>query len=242
MDTASSPIIRDPYQTEASPDRLAAEEALLRRFVTDHRWERMTTVLAARTRYLSVAVEDIFQPHNASAVLRSCDAFGVQDVHIIENRNHFHVNPGVELGTAQWLSLFRYRHAPRATEEAFDALRQRGYRVVATTPHTNDVTLPDFDLARGPAVLVFGTEKEGLSDAALAAADEFVRIPMHGFVESLNISVSAAICLQQLTGALRDTSIAWRLQQHERAVILNRWLRRSVRQAEQIVLRELGPR
>src|SRR6056297_3817142 len=101
--------MKDPYDTEKDDNRLIAEESVLRRFVSDRRWERMQAVLDQRSRYISVAVEDIYQPHNASAVLRSCDAFGVQDVHIIENRNRYRVNPGVELGTAQWLSLYRYR-------------------------------------------------------------------------------------------------------------------------------------
>ncbi|MCG8478882.1 MAG: RNA methyltransferase [Spirochaetales bacterium] len=239
--------------------RLREEERILRRHVTDRRWRRMHDVLDMRSRYLAVAVEDVFQPHNGSAVLRSCDAFGVQDVHIIENRNRYRTNPGVELGTAQWLSLYRYSSphlkevaetarvltettaepALPGTDEALRTLRRLGYRIVATTPHRDDVTLEEFSLEAGPAVLLLGTEKEGLSEAALHRADEYLRIPMRGFVESLNISVSAAICLQTLSARLRATDLPWRLSAYERLLILNRWLRHSVRNADLIVDREL---
>ncbi len=246
----------DPY-APVDEERLREEEHILRRHVTDRRWQRMQDVLDMRSRYLAAAVEDVFQPHNASAVLRSCDAFGVQDVHIVENRNRYRTNPGVELGTAQWLSLYRYspppppgadrsEHAlaertaaPAGTEAAIRTLRRLGYRIVATTPHRDDVTLEDFSLEEGPAVLLLGTEKEGLSEVALDHADEYLRIPMRGFVESLNISVSAAICLQALSARLRVTDLPWRLSDYERLLILNRWLRRSVRNAELIVAREL---
>lgn len=191
-------------------ERRNAEIELLRRFVTDRRWTRMQQVLAARTRYLTVAIEDIYQPHNASAVLRSCDAFGVQDVHIIENRNRYRINPGVELGTSQWLTLRRY-HRPdpdrplRATEECITQLRRSGYRIVVTSPHQSAPTPEEISLDSGPLALLFGTEKEGLTETALAMADESLRIPMVGFVESLNISVCAAISLQILARRLRTT-------------------------------------
>ncbi|MFP4151348.1 MAG: TrmH family RNA methyltransferase [Alkalispirochaeta sp.] len=265
--------MKDPYATDKSDERLAAEEEVLRRFVSDRRWERMQHVLDQRSRYISVAVEDIYQPHNASAVLRSCDAFGVQDVHIIENRNRYQVNPGVELGTAQWLSLYRYRasgfstapsttpispegvseqFAPSAsptttgttpsgegTLEAIGALRAAGYRIVATTPHRDDVDPDTLPLGDGPIALFFGAEKEGLSETMLHSADEYLRIPMRGFVESLNISVSAAVCLNRLGDRLRQEGHSWRLPREHRLRILNRWLRSSVKNAAKILEREL---
>lgn len=231
----------DPYRDERSDAELDRDISILRRHVTDARWERMSAVLDARTRRLATVVEDIFQPHNASAVLRSCDAFGVQDVHILENRNRYQVNPGVELGTAQWLSLFRYPHED-ATLSAYAALRSRGYRIIATTPHARDVAPEQLDLHAGPVALVFGSEKEGLSAQAMEAADGYLRIPMRGFVESLNISVSAAVTLQVLTGRLHASSLPWQLDLRDRRVILARWLQRSVRQAGLILERERGRR
>ncbi|MFW5689545.1 MAG: TrmH family RNA methyltransferase [Spirochaetota bacterium] len=201
-------------------------------FVTAERLERMEAALAERTRYLTVVVEDIYQPHNASAVLRTCDCFGVQDVHIIENRNRYRVNPGVELGTAQWLTLRRYRERENNTAAALEAIRARGYRIVATTPHTDQVALEEFDLGAGPAALVFGNELDGLSPVALDHADAHLVIPMYGFVESFNISVSAAIVLHHLTHALRSSGLDYRLSADEREAVLLGWLRSSVGRAD----------
>lgn len=198
-------------------------------FITDQRREKINSVLALRQRYITVVLEDIFQPHNASAVLRSCDAFGVQDVHIIENRNRYQINPDVELGTAQWLSLTRYGAAENNTPAAVAALKARGYRVVATAPHSDDCLIQDLDLKSGPIALMFGTELTGLSDSAMELADEFVRIPMHGFVESFNISVSAAISLFELDNRLRASHIPWKLDDEDREDIRYQWLKASLK-------------
>lgn len=237
--------MKDPYAIDKTPKQLQQEVEILRRFVSDRRWDRMNRVIDQRSRLISVAVEDIYQPHNASAVLRSCDAFGVQDVHIVENRNKYRVNPGVELGTAQWLSLFRYQRAKNSAEldgtvQAFGAFRHAGYRIVATTPHRDAWDLESIPLDTGPMVILFGAEKEGLSAYALDNADEHLRIPMRGFVESLNISVSAAITLQRLGERLRNGSVGWSVTPTDRVIILNRWIRSSVRNASMILERELG--
>ena len=222
-------------------------------FVTERRLARMREVLAQRTRYITVCLEDIYQPHNASAVLRTCDCFGIQDVHIIENRNRFTTNPTVELGTAQWLSLMRYRagdteksaqsngsagsahgNAHRNSRRALLSLRRDGYRIVGTTPHTDDVELEQLDLDAGPVALVFGNELEGISDEVRELADEFVRIPMHGFAESFNISVSAAIALHHLSWRLRSGDEAHLLSEQEQEDVLLEWLRGSIQRIEQI--------
>ena len=200
--------------------------------VMPERIATMRRVLAERTRYLSVVIEDIYQPHNASAVLRTCDCFGIQDVHIVENRNAYRVNPGVELGTAQWLTLHRYNSEPENTPAAIDQLRTAGYRIVATTPHTEQRSLDDFDLDAGPVALLFGNEPDGLSETALNLADEHLVIPMVGFVESFNISVSAAIILHTLSGRLRSSRIAYHLSPEESNEILLQWLRKSIGRAD----------
>ena len=213
-------------QPDTCPDDSLAE--YLSRFVTEERLARILQVLSERTRYLTVVLEDIYQPHNASAVLRTCDAFGIQDVHVIENRNTYEINRNVELGTAQWLTLRRYRDAASNTETAVSELRAAGYRIVATSPHARQQSLEQFDLDAGPAAILFGTEKEGLSQTALSLADELVSIPMYGFVESFNISVSAALVLHQLTGRLRESGIDYSLSPRERAELYLHWLRGSI--------------
>lgn len=204
----------------------------LKNIVTEHKWQLFNQVIQSRTRYLTIVLEDIFQPHNASAVLRTCDCFGVQDVHIIENRNEYTVNPDVALGASKWLDLYKYNQEANNTLSTIKTLKEKGYRIVATTPHTNDVNLEEFDLEKGKAALFFGSELPGLSDVVMDNADEFLKIPMHGFTESFNISVSAAIILHHLTFRLRQSDINWKLDDKERDAVLLNWLRISIKNSE----------
>ena len=209
----------------------------LRQFVTEHRWNLFQQVIESRTRYITVVLEDIYQPHNASAVLRTCDALGVQDIHIIENRNEYRVNPDVALGAQKWLSLHKYNGKENNTLDAIEHLRSKGYRIVATTPHRNDVELKDFDLTGGKVALFFGSELPGLSEDVLDNADEYLKIQMYGFTESFNISVSAAIILHYLTAKLREADLPWRLSDHEKKEVILQWLKNSVRNADALLRR-----
>jgi tRNA (guanosine-2'-O-)-methyltransferase len=200
-------------------------------FVSDHKRELFNKHVQYRTRHITVAVENIFQPQNASAVLRTCDCFGVQDVHVIENNNEYVVNPDVALGASKWLNLHRYSKEENNTVECINALKAKGYKVIATTPHTNDVTLDELPID-GKIALLFGTEKEGLSDLAMEHADGFMRIPMYGFTESFNISVSAAIILHHLTEKLRASDINWQLSEQEVLDIKMDWVRSVVKHAD----------
>ena len=200
--------------------------------ITAERLQKMNTVLRNRTRYISVALENIFQPHNASAVLRSCDAFGIQDVHIIENSNRFSSNSAVDMGTSQWLTLQRYREKKNNTIHVIEAFKDQGYRVVATSPHADDIDLEEFDLTRGKAVFLFGTELDGLTPEAMEAADEYVKIPMFGFVESFNISVCVALTLHRLVLSLHESELDWHLSEHEQMILLHKWLKNSIRKPE----------
>ena len=202
-------------------------------FVSDKRKTRFEEVLQHRTRHITVVLEDIFQPHNASAVLRSCDLTGVQDVHIIENGNDYNVNPEVALGSSKWLNLIKYNEKDNNTLDTFDQLRKDGYTIVATTPHKNDFDLDTLPIDKKIAV-VFGTELTGLSDLAINNADEYLRIPMYGFTESYNISVSAALTLFTLTQRLRKSNINWQLEDDEISDILLDWARSSVSRSEVI--------
>jgi tRNA (guanosine-2'-O-)-methyltransferase len=208
--------------------------AYLRQFVTEERFQKFLEALRFRTRHLTIALEDIYQPHNASAVLRTCDCFGIQDVHIIENRNKYEVNPDVALGSSKWLDLIRYNGSGNNTIDCLTRLKMDGYRLVATTPHKNGFipgTLPLCD----KTALIFGTELAGLSPIAIEMADDFIRIPMVGFTESLNISVSAAIFMQTLTDRLRSSDISWQLSDEEKDSILLAWLKQSINRSEVII-------
>ena len=207
----------------------------LSQFVTDRRLQLFNKLLDHRTRYITVVLEDLFQSHNASAVLRSCECFGIQDVHIIENQNEYRISPDVALGSYKWLTLHRHNQDADNTETAIKSLKDRGYRIAATTPHKHDCTIDEFDLTKGKVALLFGSELNGLSPLALKLADEFVKIPMVGFTESLNISVTAALFIHQLTVKLRkDQSIPWHLTDEEKQQIKLTWLKNSIRKSDLI--------
>jgi tRNA (guanosine-2'-O-)-methyltransferase len=206
----------------------------LMEFITEERKRKFFENIELRTRYLTIILEDIYQPHNASAVLRSCDCFGIQDVHIIENRNKYEVNPDVALGSAKWLSLFKYTGSFSNTKNCLQSLCDNGYCIVATSPHKDDYTPDDIPLGQKLA-LVFGTELHGLSDEALKMAGRFIRIPMFGFTESLNISVSAAILIHSLTNRIRNSSINWALNESEKTDVLLSWVANSVRKSDMLI-------
>lgn len=211
----------------------------LREFATDDRWNKINNVLENRTRYLTVVLEDIYQPHNASAVLRSCDCFGIQDTHIIENKNEFDPNEGVTIGADKWITLHSYSEAKKNnTQHCYQQLREKGYQIIATTPHEEDVTIDNIALDQKTA-LVFGAELTGLSDDAMAGADGYAKIPIVGFSESYNISVSAALCLYELSTRLRKKRDDWHLQESEKIDLQLEWLKKSVRAPEKLIQRYL---
>lgn len=205
----------------------------LSQFITEERKQRFEEVLSFRTRQVTVVLEDIFQPHNASAVLRSCDLRGVQDIHIVENNYQYDVNPDVVMGSTKWLNLYRYNQAEFNTPVAFEQLHAKGYKIVATCPHRDDFT-PDTLPLDQPVALVFGTEKLGLTDFAVENADMHVRIPMFGFTESYNISVSAALLLYSLTNRLHASlDIEWHLAEEEKNQLRLEWTRRTLSRVRQ---------
>ncbi len=208
----------------------------LEQFITPERLKKINQVVEYRTRHITVVLEDLYQPHNASAVLRSCEIFGVQDVHIIENKNEYTVNPDVALGSSKWLNLIRYNKLENNTGECLSGLKEQNYRIVAASPYENNYMLEELPLDRKTA-LVFGTELRGISDIAAEMADDFVKIPMFGFTESLNISVSAAVCLYYLTGKLRNSSVRWKLKDQEKTEIKLQWLKNSIKNSQLLVNR-----
>ncbi len=202
--------------------------------VTENRFSLFKEVISKRTRYITVLMEDIFQSQNASAVLRTCDCTGIQDVHIVEQRNEYEINREVALGANQWLSLHYHNLGKDNIYSAVKALKEQGYRIVATSPHSEGTTPESFNLEQGKAALMFGTELNGLTDRALELADEYIQIPMVGFTESYNISVSAAITLYTLRKRLESSGIEWLLGQDEQSALLLNWLRNSVRMSRKI--------
>ncbi|MCG6190697.1 TrmH family RNA methyltransferase [Maribellus maritimus] len=205
----------------------------LSKFITPARLALFEKVLNERTNYITVVLEDIFQPQNASAVLRSCDCFGIQNVHVIENRNEFTVNKEVSLGSSKWLSIQKYNEEEHNSQNAIKKLKKDGYRIIATTPHTSEQTLHEFDVRKGKAALVFGSELPGVSEIIMNEADEFLKIPMYGFTESFNISVSAALVLYEISNRLRELEPEkWKLPEKEKDEIKLEWIRSTVKQSQ----------
>jgi tRNA (guanosine-2'-O-)-methyltransferase len=202
-------------------------------FMSDQKFQRLTDVLNMRTRHLTVVLEDIYHSHNASAVLRSCDCFGVQDVYTIENRNRLDITGSVSLNSHRWLTINRFREKDQDNLSAgISLLKQSGYMIAAATPHTA-MTLQELPAGKKTALL-FGSEKEGLTGDALQMADHRFRIPMYGFTESFNLSVSVAICLFELTGRIRREVAGWELTDAEKEDILLEWTIRSVRAGKRL--------
>jgi tRNA (guanosine-2'-O-)-methyltransferase len=211
-------------------------QTYLETFVTDKRKAIFTRVLAERTRHFTVVLEDIYQPHNSSAVIRSCDIFGVQDVHVIQNKYSSSVSRHVAKGSQKWLDIKKYNQSATNTQDCLDDLRNDGYQIIATTPHNESCFLHEFDITKKSA-FVFGVEKEGVSEYTMNQADGFLKIPMVGFTESLNISVAAAIILQDITTKLRASNIHWQLSDQEKKLLFSEWIQKSIKSIEKIIER-----
>lgn len=209
----------------------------LKNFVTDEKNGLFSRIIDERTDYATVVLEDLFQSHNQSAVMRSADCFGIQDVHIIENRNTYDITSTVSQGAREWLSLYRYGERENNTQAAIDKLRGEGYRIIATTPHQGDVLIDDLDLEKGKMAFFFGTELTGLSDVVIGQADEFVKVPMYGFTESLNVSVCAALVMYSVRQRLRVSPIDWHLSEEKRTEVLLQWYRKAIKASEEILER-----
>jgi tRNA (guanosine-2'-O-)-methyltransferase len=197
-------------------------------FMSENKKELFDKIIPERTKHVTVVLEDIFQPQNASAVLRTCDVFGIQDVHVIENENEYNINPRVVHGASKWIDLHKYNEKENNTLDCINKLKSEGYKVYGTTPHTDDCLIQDIPLDEKVA-LMFGTEMTGLSDIAMDNVDGFVKIPMYGFTESLNISVSASICLYELKKRLKTSDINWQLSEKDQVEQLIQWSKKVIK-------------
>jgi tRNA (guanosine-2'-O-)-methyltransferase len=204
----------------------------LEQFMQERRKEIINNAIENRTRYITVALEDIYQSQNASAVLRTCDCFGIQDIHIIENRNKYNLNPDVTKGSDKWLNMIKFRDKGNNSIKAVTELKKKGYRIIATTPNHDSTNLSDLDLYKGKVAIFFGNERNGLSQEIINNADENLKIPMVGFTESLNISVSAAIILHSLTNSLHKSLINWQLIADEKLELKLSWIKKCVKRAD----------
>ena len=201
-------------------------------FVTAARLARMRQVLAQRLAWFTVVLDNLFDPHNISAVLRSCDAFGVQNVHVIESVETFKVNREISMRADKWLTLHRWR----SFAECRTALKRRRFTLLATSVAADALPLDAAPCDRRVAV-VLGNEHRGVSEATRAACDGVVTIPMHGFVESLNVSVAAALVIAGCAGRMRRAGRQVLLSPRERSAVWNTWMRQQVKHPDQVLAR-----
>lgn len=199
-------------------------EYLETNFLTESRKSRFLEVLQNRTTHFTIAMEDVYQLHNTSAVMRSCEVFGVQELHVVEQKFGKRIDTEIAMGAQKWVNINRFA----GIQDAIDNLKAQNYQIIATTPHNDSCMLHEFDISKRSAIF-FGTEKEGLSEEVMAQADGFIKIPMVGFTESLNISVSAAIIIQDITTRLRQSNINWKLSEEELLYYRLQWTKNSIK-------------
>ncbi|WP_310992150.1 TrmH family RNA methyltransferase [Aequorivita marina] len=204
----------------------------LETYITQNRKERFQKVLSERTRHFTVVTEDVYQLHNTSAVMRTCDVFGIQDLHVVEEKVSKRIDKEIAMGAQKWVNFNRYN----TIKDCINTLKNDGYQIIATTPHNDATMLHEFDITKKSAFF-FGKESEGLSDTVIDAADGFLKIPMYGFTESLNISVSAAIILQSVVTRLKQSDIAWQLSEEEIPAIEMEWIKSTVKASDEIIER-----
>jgi tRNA (guanosine-2'-O-)-methyltransferase len=215
-----------------TPERAKRFAEFLAQYISDNRKETIEKVLANRTRYVTIVLEDIYQSQNASAVVRTCECMGLQDVHIIEDASKYSTNKKVLKGSDKWVDLIRYKEKKANNAvNCFQSLRSAGYKIYATDPAPDGISIHDIPLDQRIA-LVMGNELRGTSDQAIEQADAKVNIPMYGFTESLNISVSAAICLNTIIPKLRMSDVAWHLSEQEKKDIRLKWYKSCVRKPD----------
>lgn len=206
-------------------------------FASDERKNLFLTKIAERTRFLSVVLEDIFHPQNASAVLRTCDCIGIQDIHIIENNNPYTLNPDVVLGSNKWLTLKHYNTAHQNTGTCLQKLKEKGYDIVATALHEDAISITEF-VPKKKTAIVFGTELTGISETVKKHANRFIKIPMYGFTESFNISVAAGISLFTLAEKIRSSK-QWKIPEEEQIDILLNWAHQSIKRSKELEIQFL---
>lgn len=241
--TVDDTIVFDPALREnvlglETPGKITE---ILREYVGDERFDRMNSILDLRTRRLTALLENVTNPHNAAACLRSCDAFGIQDLHVVtEDSQPIRVARGIARKCHKWLTV----HHHRDLESALHAIKSAGYRLAVTDPGSDtQAAMPLESVSMDQKLCVaFGNEAAGVSDELRAAADFLMVIPMHGFVESLNISVAFALSMHWLRCKLdAGAEGTGDLIEDERVRIVDRWVLEQVSRSQDI-LKELDRR
>lgn len=207
--------------------------------ITEERAHRYRQVLLRRTDRIVVVIEDCHDPHNATAVTRTCDAFGISRLHVVTSESPYKINRRVSGGSHHHLDI-----RPHANiDEAYAALREEGFAIAVATLADDALPHPRLlatSFEAGPLALVFGNEHAGASETACERADFRFQIPMVGFAQSLNVSVAVAITLYILREQALTTSAPGDLSAAEQQRLYDEWLRRHRGEAGEKYLRRIG--
>ncbi len=207
----------------------------LKEFISYNRFTLFKKIVEERTRYISVLIENIYQSHNASAIVRTCEALGVQDLYVFERKNSFSPNEEIALGSNKWINIYKYNEQDHSIKQLVDQLKQNNYRIIATSLSPKSKSLYDLNMEQGKIIFLFGTEISGLSEEAISLSDEMIKIPIYGFTESFNVSVSVGIILNYVANQLRIRDIPFHLSKEEKEQILIQWLVQSIPSGDKIL-------
>ncbi len=202
----------------------------LKQFLTDERLSKIEFYAQESSDFVLPVMEDIFQFRNAAAIVRSVEACGFHKIVAMESENEFNPNLRVTKGAETWVEVEKMPHQIASLEK----IKERGYKILAISPEKNAIMLPDYDL-KEPVALVFGTEKEGVTEEILDFADETLAIPMYGFTKSFNVSVAAAICFYDLKQKLVKSDFDYKLSDEKLWELKVRWAKNSIKSGEEIL-------
>ena len=206
----------------------------LKQFLTDERLQKIEHYAMESSDFVLPVMEDIFQFRNAAAIVRSVEACGFHKIVAMESENEFNPNLRVTKGAETWVEVEKLPH----NLDSLQHIKNRGYKILAVSPEKNATRLPDYDLKK-PVALVFGTEKEGVTEEILNFADETLAIPMYGFTKSFNVSVAAAICFYELKQKLIKSNINYKLSEEKLCQLKIRWAKNSIQSGEKILMKYL---
>lgn len=213
---------------------MTLDEQVLEEFhniISENKIELFEKIASERTKHLTVVMENIHHDHNASAVLRTCDCFGIQEMYTIEKNHSYKIQRDIARGAGSWVDLINYNQVDNPEKKCIDDLKAKGYKIIAACPHENDFDLNDLPIDQKTAI-VLGTEWDGVSDEMKNMADGFVKIPMFGFTESFNVSVSAALILQDLRTRLNKSTIPFLMSKEEQIKLRIKWSTKIIRNGE----------
>lgn len=206
----------------------------LKQFLTDERLSKIEFYAQESSDFVLPVMEDIFQFRNAAAIVRSVEACGFHKIVAMESENEFNPNLRVTKGAETWVEVEKMPHQL----ESLKKIKEKGYKILAVSPEKNATMLPDYDL-KEPVALVFGTEKEGVTEEILDFADETLAIPMYGFTKSFNVSVAAAICFYDLKQKLVKSDLDYKLSNEKLWELKVRWAKNSIKSGEEILQKYL---